>query len=168
MTTITHICTGYLISQGLIVTGIVPSEIGHQITAVSIVTANFPDIDIIGTIKKKNLMMHRESRMHTPIYWLIAFILFISIFSYFNLTTLLTFSLISLVNIIMHFIMDTYTPDSGIKWLAPFSNKEFGPLVMDIKPDSIYEALKSYIKAPVFKYEFVFWVGTLIIKSKFF
>jgi membrane-bound metal-dependent hydrolase YbcI (DUF457 family) len=156
MTTITHVCAGYLISRYAFSLGLISPELLPAVTTVSILAANGPDIDVLNIKKCFN---HRFSPFHIPLYWFIVFCVVIFVTSLANNTIAAQFVIIIGVNVFVHFILDTITVGSGIQWFAPFSKKIYGFQIQ--KPINNFKTFfRTFIKNPSIYMEIMMWIAT--------
>lgn len=161
MTTITHICTGYLISRYAYSLGLISPDMFPTITTVSILAANGPDFDVIFSTLKKNLN-HRESPLHTPFYWFITLIITYIISLITNNAMLATYIFIIGINVLIHFFMDSVAIGYGIRWLGPFIQKEYG-IIFGKPSKTVRDFMKDFFRYPIVVAEISFWIATVLV-----
>jgi hypothetical protein len=160
MTTITHLCTGYLFAQILQSQGIIPDGMYHSITVVSMIAANAPDFDVIAIRK---IMHHRTSVMHVPLYWAIGFIAAGIFAALTHNRSAALYIIVSGINVIMHFLMDSVAIGHGIRWLFPFSKKQFG-IIFGTPSETVREFIRNFFKYPIVIGEIALWIATYFVK----
>jgi membrane-bound metal-dependent hydrolase YbcI (DUF457 family) len=159
MTTITHICTGYIVSQIAIQTGLVSSEIIPHLPLVSMIAANAPDFDIVSV---KHIPLHRLSAFHTPFYWFIFFVVSYGIISITHQRNLAVYLAIISMNVFLHFCMDSISLGRGIRWLMPFVKKDFG-IIIGKPAVSAIDVIKDNFKIPLILIETPVWITTYLL-----
>lgn len=159
MTTITHICTGYLVSQYAYSLGLISPEMLPTITTISILAANGPDFDAVAIRKMLN---HRRSPLHVPFYWFFAFAIAGLIIKLTGNKIAATYLLISGINVLLHFLMDSISVGHGIRWFAPFIQKEFG-IIFGIPSEDVKTFIKNFFRYPIVACEALFWIATFLV-----
>jgi membrane-bound metal-dependent hydrolase YbcI (DUF457 family) len=156
MTTPTHIMAGYLIGQWFVARNIIPSNMLNLALTVGIVAANGPDFDVIIFHKA---LGHRNSPFHVPWNWFKPLAAITAVSLFWNNRVFMAFTLLAQVNVFLHFMMDSITTGQGIRWLAPFSKKDFGLVFARGHIDtSIKEFVKVNLRYPVLLFDVLFWV----------
>jgi len=159
MTTITHICTGYLISHYAYSIGLISPEMLPTATTISILAANGPDFDVVAI---KKILNHRRSPLHVPVYWFIAFILAELFVKISGNKIMETYLLLIGINVLIHFLMDSIAIGHGIRWLAPFVQKDFG-IIFGNPSKNVKTFMKNFFRYPIVAGEVLLWIATLFI-----
>lgn len=162
MITITHMCAGYLIAEGLGSLGLIPRDKQFQMTMVSILAANLPDMDAVVRLKIAN---HRSGTPgHYPLFWLMLITIGFSLIKISHLPQLTPFLGVTFIGIFSHFIMDSLDITTGIQWLAPFVRKEYS--FFEVHPSgasNLKEMILFYRNKKIFYAEVSVWIFTLIV-----
>ncbi len=159
MTFQAHLAYPYIIST------VVAKTIGIQLSLVDsivlLVSSVIPDLDYIFVWLKDRINKfsaeipdHHTWITHTPFYYLILSV----IITFISLSTGILF----FIGTFLHFIMDMFYTGDGVRWLRPFSNKEF---YVNNPTRGKYRKvwLEAYQKLPIWRIDFVFLVIALII-----
>lgn len=150
-----HIAAGYLTTIGVIaVTGYLLSPHEHLLLlSAGTLLGDAPDVDVFfnflekKTIKTFGLKGHRDHITHAPIFWFVLGI-FVFIISTSNFGKIL--GLLLWLCPWSHFVCDSVFSTSGIKWLWPFSKKEFTLLKYQaLFPKNWRELFLSYSSNPL-------------------
>jgi membrane-bound metal-dependent hydrolase YbcI (DUF457 family) len=160
MTTPTHICTGYLIAQYVYSVGLISPEMLPAVTTVSILAANAPDFDVVAIRKMLN---HRKSPLHVPFYWFTAFAVTGLIIKITGNRIAATYVSIIGINVLIHFLMDSISVGVGIRWLAPFRQKDFG-IIFGKPSESVKSFMKNFFRYPIVYAEALFWAATYLVR----
>jgi len=145
MTTLTHTLFGIVLAKVSIDMGMIPAT-SSLIYPISIISANLPDFDVLYVPMSKN---HRESLLHTPLFWLAIIGLCYAIAAVNH--PLLPYIHILTIGIVSHFLLDTIDMRSGIRWFYPFNKNFINVLhsVDDIQSDNLLRFIKTYVTHPV-------------------
>lgn len=160
MTTPTHIALGYLVAEGFTRLGLASPDAFDKTLLLSVIAANAPDADVLMFWKMRH---HRiNSYLHYPVVWILL-ITGTALYLMFFLPTLLQIIPLIMVNIMMHFILDTFGIEVGIRWAWPWKKTyySFIPSRTDI-PKSIGGFIRKYLTLPVLYIEIGFWILTAI------
>jgi hypothetical protein len=154
MTTPTHVITGYLLGQWFVASGLIPAQFTNVAIVVSIIAANGPDFDAFNV---KKIMLHRLSKFHIPYNWfkplsIITLIAFVS-----QIKIGIAFLLLIDLNIFIHFVMDSINVGHGIKWLFPYSDKDYGLVFSRNQTTTLKNYLIEVIKHPLIIIDFAIW-----------
>jgi membrane-bound metal-dependent hydrolase YbcI (DUF457 family) len=155
MTTPTHSIAGFLISKWFITAGLIPPEMKGVALAVGIIAANGPDFDVIFS---HQLFEHRNSAFHIPMYWVVPIVTLILLFFSLGLYILSIFLLIILLCVIAHFLMDSICVDSGIRWLAPYNQHEYGIRFVKTSATDFKTYLNNNLKYPLLIIDLAVWI----------
>lgn len=162
MTTLTHAAVGYLIGREVLAAGILPPQAAHAVYLISMLSANGPDID--GILFPKNIHNHRLSPFHYPFTWWVIFMTVMICATAEHARWLLPYVYLAGANVLIHFILDTFAINQGIRWFGPFYKKGYSFLSLVETPKTIKEWGKHYVKHPVMWSELFVWIiGILII-----
>ena len=161
MTFPSHIAVGYILAEGFLKAHLIPPNLVPYVYGVSIVSANFPDMD---AVLFKKIYDHRtNSPFHYPFtWWLIYLTVFVSIVIA-NLQSLLPFVYLSILTLVSHFLMDTFGVNAGIRWFAPFHKKEYSFLRMEKRPDDVREWVLRYVKHPIMIVEVLLCLSGILL-----
>lgn len=155
MTFQAHLAYPYLMTT--IIAKIVGVHLSLMHSGILLVSSVIPDLDFVFIWLKDrvSLSLHHHTWVsHVPLYYL----LFGLAVSYISMSVGIVF----LIGTFSHFIMDMFFTGDGIRWLRPFSNREF---YVDNPTRGIHgrEWLKAYQALPIWRIDFIVLVVALAV-----
>lgn len=164
MTTISHSAVGIIVAQYVIEHGLLP-RYGLAPYIVSVVFANLPDIDAL--VSLRNMYDHHNTLKHLthyPANWLfvIGFTALLAI--PFHIPNFYTYLGLCTVNILLHFVLDTFSIYGGIAWLGPWNKKKYSFIkIMPVIPDNNATWVHWYLKHWIVYLEVALWIVAALI-----
>jgi len=163
MTTLSHAAVGYLITHYFAIYGMVPNTPTTYLLGV--IVANLPDID--GAIAPRRLFDHHnnlKSVSHYPTNWLIVLGLTAALAFPFRIPSFPQYLMLATVNILLHFVLDTFSIYQGIAWLGPWKKKKYSFIkILPVLPSNNHQWVHWYLKHWVLYLEIALWVVALIV-----
>ena len=156
-----HIASGYLLGKGLMAK-IITSGNGSHFILMVMIGAVIPDAD---GIFSKTVAGH-HSVLHTPIFWLGFYGLILLMGKILKRKTIHPIGLGIMLGAQLHLFTDWFTARTvGIKWLYPFSNKDYS--LYTIYPEKGKGTVWEMIKDPYFSFYlqngFLLWTEISIL-----
>lgn len=161
MTIPSHIAVGYMLARGFMAAHLIPSNLVPYVYGVSIVSANFPDMDAV--LFKKIYDHRKNSPFHYPFTWWVMYMTTIILLVAEHQRFLLPLVYLSIAGTLSHFLLDTLGVNAGICWFAPFYKKEYSFLKLRKKPVNVKEWILHYITNPVMIVEVTLWITGLTV-----
>ncbi len=164
MTPVTHIASGLALATILNKVGIIHIDIMPLwysplwVLIISLISV-LPDINALWTPIKK----HHDDFTHYPLFWLAVGVV-LGVIEFIK-TGQVELAILFAGLILLHFVLDTVGFSLGLKWLAPFSYKEysFTSLNKDILEFSLKDKGKTYLKYTALKIEIVILIFSVLI-----
>lgn len=164
MTTISHAAVGIIVTRAFIEHGLLP-RYGVAPYILGITFANIPDIDALVSIK--HLYDHQnklKNMSHYPANWLfvIGFTAIIGLF--FRIPHFYTYLGLVAINVLLHFVLDTFSIYGGIAWFGPWNKKKYSFIrMLPYVPSNTYEWVHWYMKHWVVYLEVALWIIAALI-----
>jgi len=129
MIPLTHIATGYLLSESYCAMTKVVCANNPTLTLLAVTGSVLPDIDLLSS---KKLNKHHDTLWHSPIFWALITLLFIlgRYYVSFDMKYIIAFSF----GIFSHLFLDWFGGrTTGIRLLYPYSNKMYSAFKLNPK-----------------------------------
>lgn len=165
MTTLSHTAVGIIVVQYAIESGWLP-QFGLTPYIIGVIFANIPDID--GLLSLRKLYDHHntaKNMTHYPANWFFVLVFTAILAIPFHIPNFWIYLGVCAVNILLHFILDTFSIYGGIAWLGPWKKQKYSFIkIMPIIPDNNKQWVHWYMKHWVVYFEISLWIiATLII-----
>ncbi len=164
MTTLSHSAVGFLVTRYFVNRGWLPDG---TITPyiLGVVFANLPDIDALVSLRQiHDHHNNLKNISHYPANWCIVFVLVAILALPFHIRFFYVYLGLATFNVLLHFILDTFSIYHGIAWLGPWRKKKYSFIQMlPIVPVDTGEWMHWYTKHWVMYFEVALWIVTLLV-----